>query len=275
MTIERSQDAATAGAANSAANDNSQRDLRELWRRGLTLALVSTAMALPAVWALSWTGWALGAGALFAAIAVYVGLPAAPRPSNAMSYQRIPAIVAPDILVFLMAGVFIALPFWARMGEPELWSDFGLLIHPAALITWPLAMIVVVILYFSARSASFWMVIGTDGLRVRSMWFDRELPFARIAHVEAYRWGLPAWVRLLAPLMAATGRYSAAGAVLLARDSHGLSIVMRDGTKTNIDADALEHVLKKAIAAMKRNGIRIGQDGERPGDDAGSNSQKP
>ena len=54
-------------------------------------------------------------GVLFvtAALAIIGLLPPPPRPQDAHSPDRLPAVLGPDLLGHALTGFFIALPFWA------------------------------------------------------------------------------------------------------------------------------------------------------------------
>lgn len=220
----------------------------ELARRGAALALISLGLAtFPSVGAA--IAFALGVGGL----TVYVIAPRERPPGSALTYEQLPAVIGPDLLGLLLSAFFIALPFWARMGSEELWG----LVHPAAFLTWPLAVISLIILFAAARYASMWIVIEEKGLRVASMAGERFIVFADIVRVDPYRRGLPGWMKVLAPLLALSGHYTAGGAIMLARDASGVILRLHDGTSTQIAADAFERPLKQILKAIAANGIPI------------------
>ncbi len=224
--------------------------MRELLRRLSALILLCAGLAaLPTV-------GLTGAAALIAgAVVVYFVIPASKPPQAALVYERGPAVYGPDLLGFLLVSVFFALPFWARAGEPYLWEDFGLLVHPAAVLSWPLALISIAILWFSAGYAAFWLVIEDDGLRINRRDGEQLVPFSAITQVKPFRRGLPNWVRWLTPVMLALGKPSAAGAVLLARDTTGVSLVLADGRAINIAKEAFDRNLRRVLVALRAHGV--------------------
>lgn len=225
---------------------------REIARRAVALAMLSAGLALiPSVGPVFWGGL-IAASALF-----YIGLPKARRPQAALVYERGPAVIGPDLLGFLLCAFFIALPFWARGSDAGLWEDFGVLVHPAALMTWPLALVSAAILWFSAQHAAMWLVIQRDGLRINRLRGTRFVPFSEIAEVGPYRRGLPGWMRRVAPSLAAAGHAGAAGAILLARDTRGIVLTLQDGSRIAIPTDAFEKPLARVLAALKRNKVRF------------------
>lgn len=227
--------------------------MREHVRRGVTLVLLTIALA-------SWpdVGWRLAAIVIVCGAAIYILLPVKPRPQGAMTYERLPAVIGPDLLGLGLTSVFAALPFWARMGEPYLWEDFGLLVHPSAFLAWPLALISATILWFSARYAAFWLVIEPEGLRIGQNSGERFILFSEIISIDPFRRGLPGWLRWLAPLMVIAGKTSAAGALLLARDTTGISLILRDGSSVDIAQEAFEKPLRRVLNALKKNHVSFG-----------------
>lgn len=226
---------------------------REVARRAVPLILLCAGLA-----ALPTAGAVAGATFIAAAIAVYLGLPRAHRPASALIYDSIPAVYGPDVLGFLLTGTFFALPFWARMGEAYLWDDF-ILVHPSALLTWPLALIALAILWFSAHYAAFWLVIEKDGLLINRLEGARFVAFSSIGEIRPFRRGLPKWVRRLVPFLVAAGKYGPAGAVLLARDSVGITLALDDGTKISIPQEGFEKPLRRLLAVLHGKGVRFAQ----------------
>ena len=198
---------------------------------------------------------------LIGALAVYLAIPRAARPASALTYDLLPAVFGPDLVGFLLTGVFFALPFWARMGEPYLWGDFGVLVHPSALLVWPLALIAVAILWFSAQYASFWLVIEDGGLRIGRLGTVRIVAFSSIVEVRPMRRGLPKWFRWLTPLLIAAGKFGVAGAVLLARDTTGITLVLDDRSEISIPQEAFEKHMRRVLSALRKNGVVFAPDG--------------
>jgi hypothetical protein len=225
---------------------------REILRRMLVLFLSTLSLI-----AIAWWSWMAAAALLVAAIAVYGILPRIEAPAGAMTFERIPAVYGPDFLGFFMTSVFIALPFWARAGDGELWAGMGPFVHPSALLVWPLAAISSSILYFSARYAAFWARIDKEGITVHTLWDHKFIRFDSIECVGPYRQGLPKFMRWLTPFLILGGRYGAAGAILLARDSTGVSLQIRNGNSVVLLSDAFEHHLKKILAAFRTRGVPI------------------
>lgn len=159
-----------------------------------------------------------------------------------------------------MTSLFIALPFWARAGNDSYLYEGFLLVHPAAVLTWPLALIIMFILVIAAKYASYWVVIEANGLRIGSVKEEKFVPFEQMEEVIPYRKGLPKWLKYLTPLMVLTGKYTAAGAVLLARDTTGMTIKLQDGTLVNIPSEAFEKPFKKILKVLRAHNIPVNSD---------------
>jgi|GEM_PF-3777895 len=125
-------------------------DYREYIRRCLALGLLTGALIALA------SSESVVASVLFVvAIAIYMFVPRLRRLKNSLVYERIPAIISPDILGFLFASFLFSIPFWARMEERYLWDDFGVLSHPSSLLAWPVGLVSATILLVGAKYASF------------------------------------------------------------------------------------------------------------------------
>ena len=228
---------------------------REYFRRGLTLVLLTSGLAGIPYWDGLIIGILMGAALLF-----YLLFPRSSPPPKALTYERIPAVYGPDFIGFFMTSVFLALPFWARAGNDGYLYEGFLLVHPAAVLTWPLALLSIFILVIAANYASYWIVIEAKGLTIFSAKEEKFLPFEQMEEVIPHRKGLPKWIRFLTPLMVLTGKYTAAGAVLLARDTTGMSIKLKNGTAINIPSDAFEKPFKKILKALRAHNIPVNSD---------------
>lgn len=212
----------------------------EFLRRAGTLALcVAGLVSLPRL--------ALAALLLAAAVAFYRLVPRAPRPPDAMGHDRLAAIVLPDLLGFALGSVFLAMPVWL--------ADRAGAIHPMAIMTWPLALGALAILAAAAHRASAWLRIEAEGLRLASARREQLVPYGAILAVEPWRRGLPGWARALVPWLAAAGRFGAAGAVALARDTSGVRLRLADGRSAVIPRDGFEAPYRLALAALKAHNV--------------------
>lgn len=225
----------------------------EAGRRAVPLALLTSALVLAAH-----GRWPLAAMAGATAIAVYAILPRETPPAGALVFDRMPAVIGPDILGFLLGAFFLGLPLAAAAFEGD---PFGT-IHPSAILAWPMAVFSLAILAIASVHAAYWVVIEGDGLHVADFKGERRVPFADIVSVEPYRRGLPRFIRWLTPLLIASGRYTQAGAVLLARDTTGMRLVVGAAQDANNRKDSIvvteegfEQPFRRIVAALKKHGV--------------------
>lgn len=221
--------------------------VREAARRAVTLLLVTTGGVL---------GFRYGVTAtvvlLVIALMAYVLIPREAPPAGALLPDRMAAIIGPDLLGVLLGSVFLGMPFAAAVFEGEPLAT----IHPSAVLAWPMAVFAIVILAVATRYAVWWVVIEPDGLRIADIRDERHIRYEAIARVEPYRRGLPKAVRWLTPLLILTGRYTEAGAVVLARDTTGIRLVGKDGARLAIlVAEGFEQPLRRISRALEKHGV--------------------
>lgn len=196
---------------------------------------------------------AITAGMLLAmALAAYVLIPREVQPAGALLAERLPAIVGPDVLGFLLGTVFLGMPFAAAVFEGQALGT----IHPSAVLAWPMAVFALIILGVATRYATYWVVIEADGLRIADIWEEKNVPYTSIERVEPYRRGLPGIIRLLTPLLIFSGRYTQAGAIVLARDTMGIRIVAKENAwSVVIVEEGFQGPFKRIVAALKKHGV--------------------
>lgn len=219
----------------------------EAARRMVTLLLTTTGGIL---------GFRYGAMAaaiiLAIALAVYVLIPREVPPAGALLAERMPAIVGPDILGFMLGSIFLGMPFAAAVfqGDP-----LGT-IHPSAVLVWPMAVFAFMVLAVATRFASYWVVIERDGLRIADVKGERQIAFAAIEQVEPYRQGLPKVLRWLTPLLVLTGRFTQAGAILLARDTTGIRLVVKGPAQSVVIVEeGFQAPFKRIVGVLKTHGV--------------------
>jgi hypothetical protein len=64
-------------------------------------------------------------------------------------------------------------------------------------------------------------------------------------------------MRALTPLLVLTGKFTQAGAILLARDEVGIALEKRDGTRATIPSDAFEKPFRKVLKALRKQGVPL------------------
>lgn len=212
---------------------------REVARRIVVLAVLTAGLVLlfkQPVW--------IGLLVLLAGLVIYILMPWPKPPAGAHVYARGPAVVGPDIMGFMLTGIFLALPFIIGI------AGTMLLFLPVALISG-------LILYIAAWYGSFYLVIRDDGLVVHTLGRCRELAFSDIRGAVPYKRGLPDWVRKLVPFLVLSGAYGAAGSIMLARDETGMELQLANGKRQRIPRQGFEKSFKQLALALEAAGIDI------------------
>lgn len=169
--------------------------------------------------------------------------------AGAYRYGAVSAVILPDWMGFLWGGALIALPFWAgRAGE-------GL--HPSAALTWPIGAVFLALSVIGARRAGVSLRLTPEGLESLTLFGGWRVAFAEIAEIRPWRRDLPGWVRALGALAGALGNPTAAGAVMLARPSSGLEIVLGSGARRVIPGDAFEAGTAAILRAAAARGVAL------------------
>lgn len=205
-------------------------------------------------------GTAEGAALVVAAILAYAVLPRPSVPVGALRRARASSVVIPDWLGLTLGSLLLVLPVWAADSLP---GD-GLL-HPMAWLVWPMAVLFLSLPLIGWWSETFFVVIDADRLVVGTGFRRRDIAWTQIEEVHAWRRDLLRWVRGLVPLLAATGHFAQAGSILLARESRGLLLVLRDGTRVTIPCDGFEVGVRTLIKALAVRGLPIGHAARRRG----------
>lgn len=219
-------------------------------RRGFLLALLRVL-----VFALILTGlialphWLRALPFWIAAIAIYGFWPRPALPDRALCYEWATAIAGPDWIGFLFGGTLTVLPIWIARAE----SEAGL-IHPVAFLVWPIAMILLALPVIGWRNDAYHLVLSSQSFTVHGGSTSRTIRFDAVVKVKPWQRGLPHWLRYLVPFLVASGHYSQAGALLLARDSSGVELELKSGQPVVIKADGFEAPTRALMAQLKLAG---------------------
>lgn len=227
----------------------------ELLRRAGTLVLV-----ILGIIAFAMGDHLLGGLALVVALALYLALPRVTPPQGAFNYDRMPAVVMPDILGFFLISFFVALPFVFAATEGVEWRNLLTDIHFAAVLCWPMALISLPILFVSNSYANYWLRIEPDGLRIHSTKGEEFVRFDAIRQVAFHSRGVPGWIKALTPFLVLSGKFTQAATILLARDEVGIVLEKHDGTKATIPSDAFEKPFWKLMMALRKHGVPFSEE---------------
>lgn len=212
---------------------------REVTRRIVVLGVLTTGLVLlfkQPVW--------IGLLTLVAGVVIYILIPWPKPPAGAHVYARGPAVIGPDIMGFMLTGIFLGLPFVIGI--------FGTM-----LLFLPMALISGLILYIAAWYGSFYLVIRDGGLVIHTLGRCRQPAFSDIRAAVPYKRGLPGWVRKLVPFLVLSGAYGAAGSIMLARDETGMELKFSDGKPQRIPRQGFEKPFKELALALEHAGIEI------------------
>lgn len=220
--------------------------LTELARRAVALALFIAA----AVLGLGYGQTLVALLALVAGGLVYILVPRPKLPHDAIHHERMPTVVMPDILGFMLATLFFSLPLIISAQQP--WSDgpFGFY-----LMTGIPGLIACAIFWIATRHQCLWLVATGHDLTIADMRRIETLAYHDIEKVELGIKPPPGW---LSPLLVLFGGWRGLGIALLTgeRPSHALKIHLRDGTQRRIPSDALAD--QGIVAgAMLRGGVKL------------------
>ncbi len=236
----------------------------EVARRSVSLLLLVVAAVIGFGYGSWW--WAALAAAM--AVAVYVLPPRPIAPAGALHHERMPSVYMPDLVGFLLATTFLAMPFVISAQETWLGGPWFLI-----LFMWPPGLIALAIFRITTRYQCFWVKLTPDGLTVSTTVGIESLPFDRIAGARVETKRPPRW---LGPLLVLFGGFRGVGIALLHADTerHALLVHRSDGTTLHLPADAFPGIVK-VIKALAKAGVSLdAQLQEAAGHSAGPGKRK-
>lgn len=192
-------------------------------------------------------------GLLVAGVIFYFVWPKLKRDEAARSYDKGPAIIIPDFLAIALVSLFFAMPFWAAASS-SLQTD---LLHPSAYLLWPMAILCLSILAIGWWYACSAITLEKSVVLVETPTRIRPVPYDEIIIVKPWKRGLPRWLVAMAPIFVSFGHYSLAGGLLIARDSSGIELEMKDGSSQVIHSDGLEKPVADLLARLEEHDIAM------------------
>lgn len=194
--------------------------------------------------------WLWAALAFVLAVLVYALVPRPLPPHGALHHERLPSVYIPDLVGFLLATVFLAMPFVIAAQQPQLGRSWALI-----LFLWLPGLIALAILWLAIGYQCFWLLLAADGLTVSTVRGIEHLPFDHIIVARAETGRPPRW---LGPLLVFLGGWRGLGIALLHADTerHALLITRRDGTVLRLPADALPGA-GKVVKALRQAGVSV------------------
>lgn len=196
--------------------------------------------------------WPWAALAVVLAALVYILLPLPAVPDGALHHERMPSVTIPDLLGFLLATTFLAMPFVISAQEPWLDGPWALM-----LFMWLPGLVALAIFVMAIRYQCFWVKLSPDSLTISTVAGIETLPFDHIAGLRPETRRPPRW---LGPLLVLFGGWRGLGLALLHANTerHAILIKRSDGTSLRLPADAFPDI-NKVIKALARTGIALAE----------------
>jgi hypothetical protein len=196
-------------------------------------------------------------------LAIYVLLPRAKHPPEALTYSRLSAVLLPDLLGFFLFGVFFALPLFVI---PHASSDANLFDVEGGwifltLFGWLFALLGIVLLAIATWYAAYEVLMLADRLRVTDLFSQRECLYRDMARVDIYTIQPPRWL-MVGGLIASFFNWRALAPTLIAsRAAHGIEIARKEGRPLQILMNALQGT-ERLLQAFREHGVLLTPDVE-------------
>lgn len=219
--------------------------LIEVFRRGIALVLFITG----ATAGLGYGRADLAFLGVLVGILFYIALPRPYLPEGAIHHQRVPSVHMPDLLGFMLATTFFALPLIVSAQAPWQNGPWGLY-----LMTGLPGLISLLILYIALRHQCLWLRPTGHDLTIADLGGIETLSYAEIERVHTETKPPPRWLK---PLLVLVGGWRGLGiAIVSDRATHNLIVERKGGSKRRIPADALADT-KLLAAALHRGGVTL------------------
>lgn len=203
------------------------------------------------------------------AAALYLFLPGVRRASGGirggadrLTYGKWSAYLLPDMVAFLLAGLFFALPFPML---PEITGNSNVLSLEdgniwLTLFLWFLAALASLILLWSARYAAFSLELLPQGIGLHTIRRDRLIPYREIRSVEFVDYRPPRW---LVGLMLFAGflnwRLAGQAGLLSSRSDWGAGFRLADGGTVRFLCSGLPGV-ERLFSTLRKERVPISPD---------------
>ena len=200
------------------------------------------------------------AAPLLLALVVYAVFPPRRRaPAGALVYPKWSSWILPDLVGSIVSCFFFALPFFlapAIFGGGEVLNvSSGMII--VTLIVWLMAAIFALILYFSARYASFSLELLPGAMMLRVLGGERMIPYAAIESAGIADYRPPRWLRTLL-FIASLGSWRMLGHALLvsSRRDWGIELRIRGEAPVRFLCSNLPGA-ERILEAFKRERVEV------------------
>lgn len=212
----------------------------QVLRRLLSAMLFSTGLIFVGVVPFWWTAILMLSGTL-----LYGLWPKPPKRLGELLLRQGPAVIGPDLLGFSLTAFFVALPIWIGWGE----GTVGL--HGSASMIWIMAAGSSFLLVVGAAASCFRMRIDEGELVLTRLSGEVRVLWPEMLGWKRWRRGLPGAVRKVVPFLPP----GPAGAILLARDSTGVEVHLKDGRVFRVPGDGFEHGEAQLLQALSKHDV--------------------
>jgi len=191
-------------------------------------------------------------------LAIYVLLPRAKHPPEALTYSRLSAVLLPDLLGFFLFGAFFALPL---LVIPHASSDANLFDVERGWIFltffgWLFALFGIVLLAIATWYAAYEILVLADRLRVTDLFRQRECLYRDMARVSIYTIEPPRWLMVGGLLVSFFNWRALAPTLIASRAAHGIEIARKEGRPLRILMNALPGT-ERLLQAFRQQGVPL------------------
>lgn len=236
----------------------------ELWRRLILLCGVLLGIALFS----SDMPNLLATIILLISLLFYIFLPRRKKPPDDISYSA-GSMIAGDFAALILLVTFYGIPFLVNGGIGGLFTY----LWPVTVIMWALALLPIMLFYYNAWHASFYIELSPEGMSIVSFKGVKTYHFKEVSAVNNVILHNPAWFRFLFKIVALLailgGRSSTqpAGSALLAESAaYGGLEIIKSGEKptyiwfTSQNGGVVINNFKRVTEALARAGFKPNQE---------------
>ena len=164
--------------------------------------------------------------------AVYLFLPRRKIPPGSVVYPRWSAVFLPDLLSYIMSGIFLGLPMvlCVHIFDRAGFLDFRYGSAWFTLVFWSIGLIFASILWWSSKYASFALQILPGELFLRTLGRERTIAFEDIVSAGFVDYRPPKWLRTVMFIAGLVNWRMMGQALLLSgRTDWGMELFLRSG----------------------------------------------
>jgi len=208
--------------------------------------------------------------------AVYLFLPRKKHPAGTILYPRWSAVILPDLMAFIMAGIFLGVPFvlTVHVFDRADILDFSYGSAWFTLVFWLIGLIFASILYWSAKYASFALQILPGEMYLETLGKQLRISFADISSAGFEDYRAPGWLRTIL-FIAGLANWRMMGQALLlsSRTDWGVALTLRNGETVTFLCSNIPGA-DRIFEALRLHKVPFSKELERMTAEAAGNAQK-